>query len=72
VDRNVNVQGAVRVQQVALLVGAWIETIDGSAEDLLAAVALLVGAWIETRMRLARYSAARVALLVGAWIETIH
>ena len=57
-------------QQVAPLVGAWIETIADAVVISLALVAPLVGAWIETWLEAAEPHASRVAPLVGAWIET--
>ena len=55
---------------VAPRVGAWIETIAGSAIRNQTAVAPRVGAWIETSPPSCRCGPPRVAPRVGAWIET--
>ena len=59
-----------RNQEVAPLVGAWIETIGMQEAQFGTMVAPLVGAWIETLFRIPRLLPSPVAPLVGAWIET--
>ena len=55
---------------VALLVSAWIETLDLKVVKSLDIVALLVSAWIETISIAICAVWSCVALLVSAWIET--
>ena len=58
-------------QQVAPLVGAWIETNLSNDIDQWPRVAPLVGAWIETTSQAKKLAEQQVAPLVGAWIETL-
>jgi len=51
-------------------VGAWIETVVGTAENGQVLVAPRVGAWIETSDYKQLYARPHVAPRVGAWIET--
>ena len=59
-----------KIDSVAPLVGAWIETICGFTCCIKMDVAPLVGAWIETNMQRNAFLNLNVAPLVGAWIET--
>ena len=61
---------ALKLEEVAPLVGAWIETHLRTAAEVQVCVAPLVGAWIETVFPLLAYHKICVAPLVGAWIET--
>ena len=56
---------------VAPLVGAWIEIILCQLLALILTVAPLVGAWIEIIISKAMKKADEVAPLVGAWIEIV-
>ncbi len=56
--------------RVAPHAGAWIETIAGLIEGLLAGVAPHAGAWIETARAAPTQDRAPVAPHAGAWIET--
>ena len=58
-------------RMVALLVSAWIETLNSPLCEPIMSVALLVSAWIETLINESQYGINSVALLVSAWIETI-
>ena len=57
--------------RVALLAGAWIETLLSWTKYLHDMVALLAGAWIETYWQPGGSLGQVVALLAGAWIETL-
>ena len=57
---------------VAPLVGAWIETVKLTCEQIRTQVAPLVGAWIETQTHQQDLQNEQVAPLVGAWIETLR
>ena len=58
-------------QNVAPLVGAWIEILKNDDKGLWETVAPLVGAWIEILLYKFNINHIPVAPLVGAWIE-IH
>ena len=58
-----------QVNQVAPLVGAWIEIVSLWKRSRWYSVAPLVGAWIEIWRHAADTEYASVAPLVGAWIE---
>ena len=72
VDRNRTLMTRTAVASpVAPFAGAWIETADHHAADLLLVVAPFAGAWIETLSVTFRGPApSRVAPFAGAWIET--
>ena len=58
-------------ENVAPLVGAWIEIVKDIDSSCPADVAPLVGAWIEIIEGTTDYIEAFVAPLVGAWIEIV-
>ena len=64
------INGSETLMEVAPRVGAWIETLNGSARTPRKRVAPRVGAWIETAQYAIRDLYAVVAPRVGAWIET--
>ena len=50
--------------------GAWIETVRGLSDFIIAIVAPFMGAWIETWISLHVLDCYNVAPFMGAWIET--
>ena len=61
-----------RKNNVAPLVGAWIERSDKCSLSGDIEVAPLVGAWIESCLFFLKVHTGVVAPLVGAWIERMH
>ena len=59
------------LENVAPLVGAWIERMRSGQRKDGEAVAPLVGAWIERNESFSKQSMYKVAPLVGAWIEIL-
>ena len=61
----------IRYENVAPLVGAWIEITLSEERFVYGVVAPLVGAWIEISTLTAMKKLISVAPLVGAWIEIV-